>query len=137
MCTLNVRNFDGGILVEFPFHQNRIRAEIHILLTLHEPAHDLGHLGMDQRFTARNTDDGRRAFVGRSPTLRRGQPLIQDMIRILNLAAPRAGEVATKQGLEHEHERIPFDPPEFLGQHVLGHCIHLGDWNSHPSLLFW
>ena len=93
MCTLKVRYFDGGILVEFPLHQNRVRAEIHIFLTRHEPTHDLSHFGMNQRFPAGNADDGRRTFIGRSPTLGGRQPFVQDMVRVLNLAAAGAGRI--------------------------------------------
>jgi hypothetical protein len=34
--------------------------------------------------------------------------LIQNFIRIINLAATGAGEVAAEQRLEHEHERVVF-----------------------------
>ena len=43
---------------------------------------------------------------------------LQNMRRILDLAAARARQVAAKQRLQHQHQRIPLAPRQLLLQHV-------------------
>src|SRR5262249_7113420 len=42
------------------------------------------------------------------------EPLVEDRVRIVDLAAARAGEIAAKQRLQHQHERIVLAPEQTL-----------------------
>jgi hypothetical protein len=44
--------------------------------------------------------------------------LIQNLIGVIDLAAARAREIAAKERLEHQHERIAFVSPEVLSDDV-------------------
>jgi len=44
--------------------------------------------------------------------------VFQDMSRILDFAASRAGQIAAEERLQHQHERIAFAPRELLLQDV-------------------
>ena len=51
--------------------------------------------------------------------------LLQDVGRVLDFAASRAGQVAAEQRLEHEHERVLLAAGDLLAQHIAGHGPHL------------
>ena len=51
-------------------------------------------LGVDERFPAGDGDDGRAALVGGLPALLGGEVGAQDLLRMLDLAAALAFEVA-------------------------------------------
>jgi hypothetical protein len=76
---------------------------------------------MDERFAAGDADHGRAAFLDGIKALLRRKAFIENMIRILNLAASGAGEVAAEKGFKHQNERIALPSLEiFLGQHIRG-----------------
>src|SRR5262245_26164133 len=126
----------GLILIELSLHQNRIGAEIDIPLLINQPTDDLGHFWMDHGFTTRDAHNWSPAFLRCSPTLLRCKPLIEHMIRILNLSAAGTGQIAAEERLQHQHERIPLYPTQLLGKHILRDGSHLGKWNGHSSLSF-
>ena len=76
-----------------------------------KPSHDLGHVAVEQRLAAGDGDGRRAAFVDRLHALLVRQALVQDLVRIIDLAAAGAGQVAAEQGLQHQHQRIRL-PPE-------------------------
>ena len=80
---------------------------------------------MHQRLAAGNAHDRRAAFIDRAETLLGSQVLLQDVRRILNLAAAGAGEIAAKQRLEHQHERILLAALELLADDVRRDRPHL------------
>ena len=47
-----------------------------------------------------------------------GQPLVEDRIGIIDLAAAGAGEIAAEQRFQHQHERIARAPSQTLAQHI-------------------
>src|ERR1700730_15610928 len=57
------------------------------------------------------------------------------MLRILDLSASRAREIATKQRFEHENQWIPLTSANFLPQDVGGNSVHLADWYHRSSWL--
>ena len=57
--------------------------------------------------------------------------LIEDGIGVIDFAAPDAGEIATEQRLEHQHERIAADAFEVLSDHIGADPDRLAQWNSH------
>src|SRR5262249_28120380 len=46
------------------------------------------------------------------------EPLVQDLVRVVDLAATGAGEIAAKQRLQHQHQRVALAPHKMLAQHV-------------------
>ena len=63
-------------------------------------------LAMQQRLAARDHDHRRAAFLDRFEAFIDAQALIEDRVGVVDLAAAGAGEIATEQRLEHQHERI-------------------------------
>src|SRR5207302_11409577 len=88
---------------------------------------------VDQRLSARDTHDWRTTLLRRLPTLLGRQATVEDMIRILNLPAARACQIATKYGFQHQDQGIALHPLCLLGQHILADGKHLRDGNSQIS----
>ena len=65
---------------------------------------------VQQRFAAGDGDHRSAAFIDRGQAFVDRQPLIEDLVGIIDLAAARAGKVAAEQRLEHEHQRIAAAP---------------------------
>ena len=65
------------------------------------------------------------------------QPLIQDLVRIIDLAAAGAREVAAEQRLEHQHERIAFAPGQLLADDVGADARLLQERNGQGGLSEW
>ena len=86
--------------------QQRVGAEEDELLALDELLDDLRHLLVHERLAAGDRDHRRAALFDRRDALFHAQPLAQDLVGVLNLAAAGAREVALKQRLELEDERI-------------------------------
>jgi hypothetical protein len=86
---------------------------------------------MQQRFATRDHDhwsttfiDGREAFID-------AQALIEDRVRVIDLTATGAGEVATEKRLEHQNERIPPDTPQMLPDNIGSYSDRLVQRNRH------
>src|ERR1700691_5623159 len=89
---------------------------------------------MHHRFAAGDRDHGRSALIDRFEAGFGREICLQDVGRVLNLAASGASQIAAEQRLEHEHERIALASGEFLAQNVRSHGPHLGYGNCHcPS----
>src|SRR5664280_1667022 len=88
--------------------QQRVGAKRDKLLTRDDAFDDLTDLAMDERLTAGNSHHRRAAFVDRVEALLDRQTLVQDRVRIIDLAAADAGEIAAEQRLQHQNERIAF-----------------------------
>jgi hypothetical protein len=111
--------------------QKRVRAERDELLLGDQAFHDLADLTVDQRLAAGNGYHRRTALVGGVEALLDRQTAVEDRIGIVNLAAANASEVATKQRLQHEHERVAFSPQEFLLEDVGANAHFLEKRDSH------
>ena len=81
---------------------------------------------MDQRLTARNGHHGGAALIHGVEAFLRRQALVQDGIRIVDLAAAGAGEVAAEQRFQHQDKRVAL-----AAQHALLH--HIGANHGHLS----
>ena len=89
---------------------------------------------MEEGFAAGDGDHGRAALVDRLEALLGGELGLEDVGGVLDLAAAGAGEVAAKERLEHEDERIALAAEELLLEDVggdgpglrYGYC-HLGN----------
>ena len=88
---------------------------------------------MQERLAAGNRDHRGAAFVDRLKALLGREVRPQHFGWVLNLAAAAAGEIAAKERLEHEHERIPVIAPQPLHGHVPQHRHHLSNWHTHAT----
>ena len=96
--------------VELLLQQQRVGAQVNVLLARDQPLDDLLDLRMQQRLAAGNATIG----VPHSSTALKhssGRQLrLQDVRGILDLAAARARQVAAEQRLQHQHQRILLPP---------------------------
>jgi hypothetical protein len=113
------------VLVDVLRQQNRVGAEIYKLLARDDAGDDLRHLLVDQRLSAGDGDHGRAALVDRAQRILDAHALLQDLFRVIDLAASRAREIALEQRLEHEHERVALLASELASGQILGHPINL------------
>src|ERR1700704_3944317 len=111
--------------------EQRIRAQRDEFLFRDQAFHDFADLAMDQWLAAGNRNHGRAAFVNRIEALLDREPAIENGIRIVDLAATDAGEVATKQRLEHQNERIAFAPQQLLLEDIGADTHFLKKRHSH------
>jgi len=121
----------GGEEVELAFEKESVRAEINVAALGDEAVDDFLDFRVNERFAAGDADNGGTAFVGRGEGLLGGDALLEDVLGILNLAAAFALQIATEQGLEHEHERVAFHSADFLSEDVGADFESLGDGNGH------
>ena len=56
---------------------------------------------------------------------------LENMGRVLDLAATRASQVAPEQRLQHHHQRVAFSAVQLLAHDVARHGPHLGNRHSH------
>ena len=73
---------------------------------------------------------GRPALIHRAQRLLHAQPLLQDLLGIIDLAAARAGEIALEQRLQHQHQRITLHAAQLLGGDVLSNPVGLNQWDA-------
>ena len=107
------------------FQQQRVGAERDELLARDDAFDDLADLLVDQRLAARDRHHRRAAFVDRVEAFLHRQPLVEDRVRIIDLAAADAGEIAAEQRLEHQHQRIALAPRQALLHDVGTDSRHL------------
>src|SRR4029077_20686465 len=119
------------VLIELLLEQERVRAEIDELLARDDALDYLRHILVDQRLAARYRHDGRAALVDGLERVLDRHALAQDLVRIVDLAAPRAREVALEQRLEHQHERIALVALELLLEDVARDAVSLNQRDSH------
>src|SRR5438045_9779738 len=97
-------NAEGQILrwleqMDLLFEQQRVAAQVDVLLACNQPFDDFRNLGMQQRLSAGNRNHGRAALVDRLEALFRRELTFQNVGRILALAASGTGQVAAEQRL--------------------------------------
>src|SRR5262249_15127026 len=113
------------------FHQERVGAQIHELATLNDALDDLVQLLVQKRLAAGDRYDRRAAFVDRAKRVLDRHALLQNLVRVIDLAAAGAGEIAPEQRLEHQHERIALTTGETLPHDVAADHHLLQKWNTH------
>jgi fructosamine-3-kinase len=111
--------------VQLLFQEQRIGAQRDEFLALDDAFDDLADLLVDQRLAARNGDHRRAALVDGVEAFLHRQALIEDGVGIVDLAAADAGEVAAKQRLQHQHQRIAFAAFQALPHDVGTNSRHL------------
>jgi hypothetical protein len=108
----------GLELAELLFQQQRVGAERDELLARHDAFHDRADVLVDQRLATRDRHHRRAALVDRIEAFLHREPAIEDRIRIIDLAAAGACEVAAEQRLQHQDERIALTPHQLLPDEV-------------------
>src|SRR3989442_13866286 len=96
----------GGEQTELLLQQQCIGAQVDELPTAQDARNDRVDFLVQQRLSASDGPHWSAAFVNRREALLDREALIQDFVGIIDLAAAGARQVAAKQRLEHEHQRI-------------------------------
>src|SRR5581483_756862 len=110
--------------------QDRIRTQVDELLARHDPRDDLRHLLVDERLATGYGDHRRAAFIDGAQRVLDADPLLQDLLRIVDLAAAGTRQVALEQRLEHQHEWITFDAAQFPAGDVAANLDGLNQRNT-------
>ena len=106
------------ILVELLLQEQRIGADGDIFAFGERAGDDLGQFFVQQRLAAGEHHDRRAAFVDRSQGIVHRQPLIENLLRIVDFAAPGASQIAAEQRLKHQHERIALASAQMLAEDI-------------------
>ena len=96
----------GPVLIDVLGEQDGVGAQIDEFLARHDAGDDLRHLLVDQRLAAGNRDHRRAALVDCAQCILDTDPFLQNLLRIVDLAAARASQIALEQRLQHENQRI-------------------------------
>src|SRR5947199_100286 len=99
-------NFQRRFAVELLLWGQRLGAESQLLRPRDQRLHEPTDLRLHQRLAARDRHDRRAAVLHRPEALLDREILGKDLRRVLDLAAPRAREIAAEEGLEHEDQRV-------------------------------
>src|SRR5258708_10492462 len=81
-------------LIELLLQEKRVGAQRHEFLARHDPPDDGTNVLMDERFAAWDRHHGGAALIYRSQALFNREPPIEDRLRVVDLAATGAGEIA-------------------------------------------
>ena len=119
------------------FKQQRIGTDDREFLAGGDAFDDLVDLLVQERLTTGDNDHGRTALVHRVQALLHRQALIEDRIRIIDLATTGAGEIAAQKRLKHEDQRIALAPRQGLLEQIAADAKLLNKRNGHrlPRLL--
>jgi hypothetical protein len=115
-----LRGGEDALLQLLP-EQQGVGAEVDVLSAARQLFHEFADVRVEQRLAAGDADDGRAALLYCGQALVDRQSALEHVRRVLDLPAPRAGEVAAQQRLQHEHERVALAPcqplPDDVGRH--------------------
>ena len=105
-------------LIELLFKQQRIGAQIDELLAP-DDAFDNGHdILVYQRFPPGDGNYRGAAFINRVQAFLGAEPLIEDIVFIVDLAAADTRQIAAEQGFQHQNEGVFFPAGEALAQDI-------------------
>ncbi len=121
--------------VELALQEQRVRAKIDVFFAFDEAGHDLVDFVMDQGFATGDADHRRAAFLDRVEALLRGQALVENVGGVLDLTATGAGQIATEERLQHQHQRVALATLQLLGDNVGGNRPRLRDRNHSFGLV--
>src|SRR5215469_2601403 len=123
-------------LVQLLRQQQRVRAQEHELLPLHQLADQDVDLRVHERLAARDRHHGSPALLHGGERLLNRHPLLQHAGRLLDLAAARAFEVAGEQGLQLDDQRELLVAAQFLAHQVAPHPKALAQRHAHGDTVF-
>jgi hypothetical protein len=125
----------GFVLVDLLGEKQCVGAQDHVLLAIEEAAHDLRHIVVQQRFPTGDRDHRRAALVDGLHALIEAQTLVENLVRVVDLAASSAREIATEERLQHQHERIALGATEMLFRNIGADSRHGFNGKTHAALL--
>src|SRR6266446_5721456 len=107
-----------------------VGAEIDKFLLGHDKRGDLIDVAVQQRLAAGENHDRGATLIDGIEALFDAQALIEDRVRVVDLAAAGTGEVAAKQRLQHQNQRVPPHTPEVSSEDISTHPNSLTQRNS-------
>ena len=111
------RPVEGGAgleLAEPLFQQQRVGADGDEFLAVERAPDDPGQVLVQQRLAAGDHHHRRAAFVDRLHAFFIGKALVENLVGIIDLAATGALQIAAKQRLQHQHQRVALATHEML-----------------------
>src|SRR6516165_2721892 len=108
----------GSEQLDFFLEQQSVGAEVNEFLLRRNALDNLVDLAVQQRFATRDHHHWSTTFIDGREALVDAQALIEDRVRVVDLVATGAGEVATEERLEHQNERISPDTPQMLPDNI-------------------
>ena len=119
--------------VELLAEEQRVGAEVNVLLARDQAGDDLGDLRVHQRLAAGDGDHRGAAFLDRAETFVGREVLLEDVRGVLDFAAAGAGEVAAEERLEHQDERVALATAQALAKNIGSDRPHLRYRNCHRA----
>ena len=121
----------GLELVELPFEQQCVGAQVHETFAVQQCLCHLVDIGVEERFTTRYGDHRRPAFFDGGRCLFHRKLLAEDFGRVLDLAATVALEVAVEQRFELDYEGVLVPLGEFLARDISTDLDALAQGHTH------
>ena len=131
MLALSVHvNGEGEVLagleqVQLFLQQERVGAEINVFLARDQAFDDLSDLRVHERLATGNAHQRNAAFFDCLEALLGREILLEDVRRVLDLAASGASQVAAEERLQHEDEWVALTSLQLLLQDVRSDGPHL------------
>src|SRR5258706_213122 len=122
-------------LIELLLQEEGVGTQRHEFLARHDPPDDGTDVFVDERFAAWDRHHRGAALIDRSEALLDREPPIEDRLRVVDLAATGAGEIASEERLEHQHQRVAFAAKQLLLEQV-GRNLHFLEERYRHSRLF-
>src|ERR1700730_13150435 len=123
------------VTVEVFRKQKRVGADGHEFVPRDRALHNLRKFLVQQGLAPGDHDDRRAAFVDRREAIGERQALVENLVRIINLAAARAGKIAAEQRFEHQDERKALASRQALAHDIDADLRHLQNRYSQSVLL--
>src|ERR1700729_38233 len=123
------------VLIDLLFEQQRIGADDRKFFARNDSLDDLCQGSVQQRFAARHDDHRSAAFIDRGQRVFDGYALVKDGVGIVDLAAARASEVAAKQRLQHQNQRVALAAREMLPNDIGADSYNLPEGYAHDRSL--
>jgi hypothetical protein len=89
---------------------------------------------MEQRLATGEHHDRGTALIYGIEALVDAQALIEDGVRIIDLATAGASEVTTEQGLQHQNQRIPSYTFQVPTDNIGAYADHLAQRDGHEQI---
>src|ERR1700722_9733940 len=123
------------VLIDLLLEQQRIGAHDRKFFARNDALDDLRQIPVQQRLAARHDDHGRPALIDRGQRVLNRDAFVKNSVRIVDLAAAGASEVAPEQRLEHQHERIALAASEMLANDIGADSYNLSEGYAHERSL--
>ena len=111
-----------------------VGAEIHKFLLRHDKRGDLIDVAVQQRLAAGQNHDRGATLIDGIEARFDAQALVEDRVRVVDLPAAGTGEVAAKQRLQHQNQRVPPHTPEVSPEDISTYPNRLTQRNSQDAL---